>query len=369
MPSPWPVLLMARQLDQGGSERQLAELAQALDRSRFEPHAGVFRSGGLRWNELQSAGVPLVQFPVPSLASIPGAFRLARYIRQLGIRLVHTFDTPTNLYAVPAARLASSALVLSSQRAHRSLTPPRFRHWLRLTDQVADGVLVNCEFLRRHLADDEHVPRGRIHLCYNGLNLHQFHPARGPKPEPLRHASLVVGVVCALRPEKDLETLLDAFAQVRSAHAGMRLAIIGSGACLPALQARAAALGIVPDCLFEPATPDVAGWLHAIDIFVLPSRTEALSNSLMEAMACGCTVVASRTGGNPELVADGETGLLFPPGDAAALATALRRLISDPSWSATLASNAVRLIRERFRLETSARRMEEIYTALLTAPR
>jgi glycosyltransferase involved in cell wall biosynthesis len=373
MPAPWPVLLMTRQLDQGGSERQLATIARSLDRSRFAPHAGVFRPGGLRWQELEAAGVPLVHFPAPTLASIPGVFHIARYIRRHGIRLVHTFDTPTNLYGVPAARLAGSALVLSSQRAHRMLTPPNFRPWLRLTDQLADGVVVNCEFLRRHLIEDERVPRNRIHLCYNGIDLEEFHPVRGAKPEPLRDASLVIGVVCALRPEKDLETLLDAFAQIRAearlAQAGLRLAIIGSGPCLPALQARAAALGILPDCLFEPATPQVALWLHAIDIFVLPSLTEALSNSLMEAMACGCTAVASRTGGNPELVADGETGLLFPPGDSAALAAALRRLIPNPSWSGTLAANAARFIRERFRLETCARRMEEIYSALLAAPR
>ena len=74
-------------------------------------------------------------------------------------------------------------------------------------------------------------------------------------------------------------------------------------------------LGIFPDCVFEPATPRVADWLHAIDIFVLPSLSEALSNSLMEAMACGCCVAASRVGGNPELVAHGETGMLFEPRD------------------------------------------------------
>jgi len=372
---PSPILLMARQLDQGGSERQLAEVAQALDRTRFAPHAGVFRPGGLRWRELEAAGIPLVHFPVPSLATVRGAFHIARYIREHGIRLVHTFDSPTNLYAVPAARMAGGTLVLSSQRAHRSLTPPRFRHWLRVTDHLADGVVVNCEFLRRHLIEDERVPRARIHLCYNGIDLDEFRvgqalsPAKGPKPEALRHAALVIGVVCALRPEKDLETLVEAFAQVRAVHAGTALAIVGSGPCLPALQSRATSLGILPDCLFEPATPHVAHWLNAIDIFVLPSLTEALSNSLMEAMACGCAVVASNVGGNPELVTDGQTGLLFPPGDATALAAALHRLIADPSLRATLAANATRLIHDRFGVATSARRMAEIYTSLLAAPR
>ena len=100
--------------------------------------------------------------------------------------------------------------------------------------------------------------------------------------------------------------------------------MVGSGSCLADLQGRATALGIHPDCVFEPATQRVPDWLNAIDIFVLPSLSEALSNSLMEAMACGCCVAASRVGGNPELVAHGETGMLFEPRDAAGLAEVLR---------------------------------------------
>jgi len=362
---PQPVLLMARQLDQGGSERQLAQIAKTLDRSRYTPHVGAFRPGGLRWRELESAGIPLVSFPVPSIASVRGAFAIAGYIRRHGIRLVHTFDTPANVYGVLSARMAGAPVVLSSQRAHRDLAP-RFRRLMRLTDFLADGILVNCEFLRRHLIEDERVPPGRIHLCYNGIDVDVFHSVRGCRPAALAHASLVVGVVCALRPEKGLDTLLEAFALARARQVGMKLAIVGSGACEEDLRAQAAALGILQNCVFQPATADVAPWLRGIDIFVLPSLTEALSNSLMEAMSCGCCVVASRVGGNPELVADGETGLLFGPRDVSGLALAMNRLIDQPSWRAELARNASRLIRENFRLDLAARRMGEVYAALLS---
>jgi glycosyltransferase involved in cell wall biosynthesis len=361
---PQPVLLMARQLDQGGSERQLAETAMALDRSRFTPHVGAFRPGGLRWSELCAARIPLVHFPVASIASAKGAFAIARYIRAQGIRLVHTFDTPATVYGVPAARIAGAPVVLSSQRAHRDLAP-RFRYWMRVTDLLADGVVVNCEFIRRHLIEDERVPAGRIHLCYNGIDIDVFQNARGERPEALRDASLVVGVVSALRPEKGLGTLLDAFARVCARRAGAKLAIIGTGACEPGLRAQAAALGVLSQCVFQPATSQIAGWLHGIDIFVLPSLTEALSNSLMEAMSCGCCAVASRVGGNPELIAHGETGLLFEPRDAAGLASALDSLIARPSLRSELAQNGARLIHLKFRRETAARRMERIYERFL----
>jgi glycosyltransferase involved in cell wall biosynthesis len=365
MPAPIPVLLMARELNLGGSERQTAEIAKALDRSRFDPRVGCFRPAGLRGEELRAAGVPIVQFPVPSLASVKGALRIAAYIRQQGIRLVHTFDTPANLYGVPAARMALSARVVSSQRGHRNLMPAIYHHGLRVTDHLVDGIVVNCEYMRRHLRDDEKVPAGLIHLCYNGIDTGVFRAVRGARPEVLRDASLVVGVACALRPEKGLETLLDAFAAVHGMQAGSKLAVVGSGPCLPELQERARALGILPDCVFEPATSRVAEWLQAIDIFVLPSLSEALSNSLMEAMACGCCPVATRVGGNPELVAHGETGMLFPSRDADALARILGQLIRDPGRRGVLASNAAHTIHARFSLEAAARRMGEIYASVL----
>jgi len=356
---------MVRELNLGGSERQMAEIAKALDRSRFDPRVGCFRPAGIRADDLRAAGVPIVHFPVPSLASVKGALRIAAYIRKQRIRLVHTFDTPANLYGVPAARLGGSAVVVSSQRVDRALWPAVYRHGLRITDRLVDGIVVNCEFLRRHMRDEEKAPAGLIHLCYNGIDTHAFQPARGARPDALRDAALVVGVVCGLRPEKGLHTLLDAFAAVRGLVPGMKLAIVGSGPCLAALQDHARALGIFPDCVFEPGTPRVADWLHAINIFVLPSLSEALSNALMEAMACGCCVAASRVGGNPELVAHGETGMLFEPRGAAGLAEVLRLLVRDPVRRGELASNAARLIHSRFSLAAAARRMGEIYTALL----
>jgi glycosyltransferase involved in cell wall biosynthesis len=365
MPAPISILLMVRELNLGGSERQMAEIAKALDCSRFDVRAGCFRPAGLRGDDLRAAGVPIVQFPVPSLASVKGALRIARYIQEQGIRLVHTFDTPANIYGVPSARMAGSAVAVSSQRAHRGLMAPLYHHALRVTDRLTDAVVVNCEFVRRHLIDDERVPAGLIRLCYNGVDTGLFRAVRGPRPEALRDASLVIGVICVLRPEKGLGTLLEAFAQVRGACAGMKLAIVGSGPCLPDLEDRARSLGILGDCVFQPATPDVPGWLQGIDIFVLPSLSEALSNSLMEAMACGCAVAASRVGGNPELVSHGETGMLFEAGDAADLARVLRVLIENPALRGELAANAAGMIRGRFSVEASARRMGEIYSALL----
>ncbi|HYL35882.1 MAG TPA: glycosyltransferase [Bryobacteraceae bacterium] len=359
---------MARELDLGGSERQLAAIAKALDRSKFEPIAGCFRPAGLRGEELQGAGVEIVSFPVYSFASAQaaaGAWKLARFIRRRGIRLVHAFDYPLTVFAIPVGRFFTRAAVVSSQRAHRELIPPRYQRLVRLTDRWADGIVVNCDFIRRHLEQDQGVASARVRLCYNGIDLGEFCPGDSPRPADLPRDALVIGVVCALRPEKNLRSLLEAFARIRSARAGLKLVIVGSGPERDPLQSLARELRIAADCVFAPASAQVAGWLRAIDIFVLPSRSEALSNALMEAMACGCCAVASNVGGNPELVRHGETGLLFEAGDVSGLSATLALLMGDASLRRRLAAGGMRWVRERFSIRSSAKRMEQIYTELI----
>jgi glycosyltransferase involved in cell wall biosynthesis len=176
-----------------------------------------------------------------------------------------------------------------------------------------------------------------------------------------------VGIVSLLRPEKSIATLLDAFVEVRRRHPAARLRIVGDGPALESLQARSRALFAGSDaCSFEPATEDVACRLHELDIFVLPSLSEAFSNSLMEAMACGCAAIASRTGGNPELVKDGETGLLFTPGDVSDLSAKLNLLLENPGLRRSVAAAGQAFVRGQFSMQTSTRRMEEIYTEFLT---
>jgi glycosyltransferase involved in cell wall biosynthesis len=321
---------------------------------------------------LKAAGVPVARFPVHSYKSysaLRGAFQIRDYMRRHGIRLAHTFDYPLNVYGIPVARAFTRAIVVSSQRAHRDLTPGLYRPLLRFTDHVADAVVVNCEFLKRHLIADEKVPASLIRVCYNGIDFDTFHAQGGPPPEPLRGASLVIGVTCGLRPEKDLPTLLTAFAQVRRNRAGLKLAIVGSGPLLASLEEQAHALAIAEHCVFQPATNRIPKWLGAMDIFVLPSRSEALSNSLMEAMACGCCAVASNVGGNPELVSPERTGLLFEAGNAASLALTLDRLIENATLRKDLARGGQEFILKYFSLSAAAARMGDIYQELIERKR
>ena len=362
MKKPAGVLLLAHRLDLGGSERQMTEIAKSLDREKFTPHVGCFHPDGIRGEELRDAGIPILHLPVTSFASpsaLRGGLSLIRYIRRNHIRLVHSFDVPLNIFGAPFAKLAHQPVVLSSQRAHRNLTPGMYTRLLRFTDQIVDGIVVNCIHMRDHMIEDERADPELLHLCYNGIDFSVFHR------EGRSALGSVVGVVCALRPEKGLLTLLRAFAKLPPQHSEARLVLVGSGPMLPQLEAEAEALGIRSLCTFVPKTTDVAEWMRRIDIFVLPSLSEALSNSLMEAMSCGCCCVASRVGGNPELVGENSRGLLFPKEDSAALAAALDLLFKNLGLRHELADAGYRFLREGFSQMQSVECMEAIYGSFL----
>lgn len=364
---PVPVLLMVRELGLGGSERQMSVMARSLHLAGFEPHVGCFRPVGIRRGELDAVGIPVVTFQLRSFKSpavFSAALELHRYVKRHGIQLVHGFDPPSCLFTVPVMWASRSAIPVSSQRSHRELIPRGLRPFIRVTDKLASAIVVNSQQLSRHLHEDEHVPASKIRVCYNGIDVDAF-PAVSERlrPEPLQDATLVVGVCCGLRPEKDLGSLLRAFAQVQSP--GLKMVIVGDGPCRASWQRLAQDLGVQDAVYFAPETPVVLPWLHAIDIFVLPSLSEALSNALMEAMSCGCACIASRTGGNPELVEHEITGLLFEPGNVADLAAALKRLIENRELRLRLGSAAADLMRGKFSTVVAARNMGAIYDGLL----
>jgi glycosyltransferase involved in cell wall biosynthesis len=338
-----------------------------MDRSRFEPHIASYRAEGIRFDELKSAGVPIVEVPfrsLKSLTAISAAIQVRRYIRENNIRLVHAYD-PSAVFVVPLAKSLRVPAVLSSTVSYRDLLDPRTRRQVRWTDSIVDRVVVNCEAMRKHMIEDEHLADERVELCYNGVDTTQFYPGVGNKPEELADAPLIIGAVCVLRPEKALDLLQAAFARVRHLKPGIKLVIIGSGPELPKLRANSKYLGIENDCHFFPDTPKVPDLLRVIDIFVLCSRSEAFSNALLESMACGCCAVGSRLGGTPELLGNDERGILFRPGDVEDLAEKLAFLIGNEHLRRKVSQCAVEFARKHLNVEIAAQRMAEIYEATL----
>ncbi len=375
MARPIPVMLMVRELNLGGCERDLTRLALGMDRDRFEPHVACFLSRGVRGDELRAAGVPILELPVRSFrdsSAVRGARMMRRYIRENGIRVIQALDVPAVIFGVPVAKLAGVDAVIPCTLGHRELYSALERRLLRVSDFLGDRLIVNSQRLIDHLVDQRLIRREKTALVYNGIDTEIFQPPadsgtrRAILPQRLADGALLIGSICALRPEKDLGTLIEAFSRVSVRRPDVRLAVVGSGGELERLQAATERLGVAGRCHFEPFTAEVAAWLHAMDVFVLSSSSESFPNSLLEAMACGTSAVASRVGGVPEMAADGERALLFDAGDVAGLAERLERLIDDSELRRRLARAAREFVCRELTVERFVARTEAAYEAVLT---
>lgn len=362
MQAPSPVLFVIHSLGHGGTERQVSVLASGLDRQKFQPHVATVE-GGFRADELRRQGVPVISIPIRSFWN-PGPWRLsdflARYIRDNGIRLVHGFDPGLSLVTFLAAR-RSGIRMLSSQRFYMDLLTPRYRYTLLAIHWAADAIVANCQAVRNYLAHVYHYPLNRIEVCYNGIDTEAFSPEGRRRLPELADATVVIGSVCVFRPEKNLEQLVRAFARVHSKNPGARLVLMGSGPEDGKLRNLAEQLGVEQMCHFLSSDADVSGVMRSIDIYVSTSLSEGLPNSVMEAMACGCCVIATRVGGCPELMEHGIHGFLVPAGDLDALARQMENIAGQPDVWASVGAAAALRIRERFSISASTSKMGQIY--------
>jgi glycosyltransferase involved in cell wall biosynthesis len=364
----WPILLLVHSLGHGGCERDAAKIAIGLDRRRFEPHVAVFHGGGFRTPEVQAAGVPILQLPVRSFrnsSALQGARLMGDYIRNHGIQLVHSFDVPLNIFTAPVARWYRVPAVITSQLSYRNMYSRLYQVLLRGSDRLSDRVVVNSRAVGDSLESELRMAPEKIYLCYNGVNRKDFSPGPGKLPEALRGASLVVGSVCVMRPEKRIDWLMESFAQIRNIVPGLRLLLAGSGPEVSRLMELRDRLGLQDVCHFEPGRADVADWMRGIDIYANCSVSESFPNALLEAMACGCAVIGSKVGGIPELITHGQDGLLFDTGKASHLTEMLQLAVTDDALREKMRRQAVVTAHQQFSMEITLQRTEALYQGLL----
>jgi glycosyltransferase involved in cell wall biosynthesis len=273
---------------------------------------------------------------------------------------VHCFDTPTDIFALPVARMAGVPAVIGSRLWSMESIPAKDRHLARFSERWAHRIVVNSRYVGS-LLEREGISKNRIYLSYNGVDTGIFRPQDRLK----ENAELVIGSVCALRSEKRLDLLIEAFAHVSKTRPHLRLLIVGSGPMEQVWKQRAQDLQIQAKSHFEPTKAAVAEWMRKMDVFVLPSDTESFPNALLEAMACGCSVIGSNVGGIPEMIDPGNAGQVFEPGKVADLIQKLENVVDDPQSRVTWARAAAKRAEQEFSMQQATQRMEHLYTSLL----
>lgn len=355
----------------GGTERQVVNLVRGLDRSRFDLHLACLGRRGQFLDEVESCEIPIAEYPTNSLynrTSWKQRLNLARYLRDNRVNIVHSYGFYGNLFAIPAARLARTPVIIAAIRDTGDILT-RAQRWAQKTVcRLADCVLVNADAIRRWLIEQGYAP-DNIHVIRNGIVL----PEKPPREEAARVRrelgvppdAPLIGVLSRLGRLKGIEYFLEAAAAMGKRARNARFLIVGNGRHKQELEQCASRLRLGDRVIFTGFRLDVPAVLSALDISVLPSLSEGLSNSLLESMAAGLPVIATNVGGSREAVEDGATGIVVRPRDSDALARAMALLLENPDLAAEFGAAGRRRIAERFSLEKMVRETEALYLRLL----
>ena len=382
MTRPIRVLKFLAAFGWGGTERQFVNVGLGLDRSRFCVHFGCLRRFGVMLEELEASGASVTDYGVFSfrdVRAVAAQWRLARDIRRAGIQIVHTYGLASHLFAILPARLAGAVVVASIRDMGAYLSPfqRKIQRWIC---KLADHILVNAEAIKTWLIA-EGYDGDRITVIPNGIDLGRF--ARSADGRLHRHLGLtaetpLVAALGRVSRLKGLEDFIAAAASVAPQFPSARFLIIGEpsftgrgktitvdGSYQKELARLAAKLGVSDRVIFTGFRSDVDSILPELAVSVLPSLSEGLSNILLESMAAGVAVIATRVGGTTEVVHDSQNGLLVPPNDPAALANAIVRLLGAPDVAAQLGRAARSRIAERYSTRQLVESTSRFYEAIL----
>jgi glycosyltransferase involved in cell wall biosynthesis len=357
------VCFLIDELAAAGTETQLLALIRHLDRARVRPYLVLLRGDSQVSRALEPADCPVLRLGVGALRSPATALRAAKFMHFLWreqIDVVQAYFPDSSYFGVPAAAFAGVR--------HRVRTRNNIGHWATRTHRllgralnlVTTATIANCEAARQSLLRDERPRADRVVVLENGVDLDRFLSLDAPAGPPRR-----VGAVANLRAVKGLDVLVAAAALLRERHPEVSFHVAGEGEERAALERQVRQAGLEGRFHLGGSQSDVPGFLGGLDVAVQASRAEGMPNAVLEHMAAARPIVATAVGATPELIEDGRHGLLVPPGDAAALAAAVGRLLADRDLAGRLAGAARRRAEQCYGRAAMVRRFEAFYTRLV----
>jgi glycosyltransferase involved in cell wall biosynthesis len=371
--SPIRILKFLNHFFIGGTERQFLHVANGLDRSRFIVEIACFRREGPLLGGL-NPDMPVHTYPVYgsfyNRRSILSQLRLIKDARRRKFDIVHAYGWYPNVFAIPPLRLAFRAATIASVRdAGAYMTPAKIRA-LKFACRLADCVLANSNAGRSWLIE-QGVEEYKIEVIPNGIIVP---PAAVKGPGPVRKEfGIPLGTrVCACIGRavegKGIDFYLRAARMLADRGRNVAFLMVGARSvdrdCQSEMEMLARQLNIEQQVIFTGQRSDVHEILREVDIVVHPSLTEGLSNVILEAMAAGVPVVATRVGGNPELVEDGRTGFLVPVENADEIADAICRLLDQPEMARAFGNRARQRVIDEFAIDRMLARTEALYFRL-----
>ena len=359
---PRKILYCIESIGRGGTETQLVGLANRLDRARFSPVICTLRPSG---DYLSEVDCPVVELGVGRLAS-PGGLRAGRRIADLVRReefgVVQSFFQDPSLLAMPAARTGGAPVRLISFRDMGFWRTSWQEFLMRRAYPLATGFLANSEAVKHEVCRRDGFDPESIKVIYNGVDIDAYRFVEHLESD------VTIGIVGNLnRRVKRTDLFLRAAARVHARHPDVNFHVVGDGKYRVEYERLAVELGIGRNTVFAGRIADVSEYLGRLAVGVMCSDSEGFSNAVLEYMLRGCAVVATSVGGNLEVVRDGETGLLVPPGNEVALASALSRLVQEKKTRLMLTLRARELVERSFDWSVCVEGHQEHYERSLRA--
>lgn len=356
------VFLMAHKLDVGGTQRHLSQVAAALSQRRFNVYLGCNSAQGY-FGEKLTAEWDIAEFGLGrgffSRKAVSSTLALARYLRQSRIDIAHSFSFYSNLMMIPAARMAGVPVVIGSHRQLGDLLSKfKFRSQIAAFE-LCDRVVCNSIATATQLIVEGLLPSKAVVLP-NGVGPQIFAVGK-TRTHCSGGGEIKVGMIARMSAPKDHDLFLAAAARLCKATRHIQFFLAGDGPERPRLQKVAEQMGLKDRVTFLGQCSDVAHLLSTFDISVLVSNSESAPNSVTEAMAAGLPVIATRVGGIPEIISEGETGLLVSPGDAAQLADAIEFLADNPEARVRMGKNSYAHAIEHFSMDRMSDLYEQLY--------
>ena len=359
MRAPMRLLWLVDSLGAGGAEALVVTFAQSLDPKRHRLFVACLNGAeSVNAQRLRDAGVPVTDLGARNLRDTGAFRRLLSLIREERIELVHAHLTYSAIWSAVASRLTGVPAVaslhvspdatraLENSARHRIATSLRDRLLRAILNRWSRAVVMVSAALR-----DDYLARGlapgKVRVVHNGIEVDRFRRPRADARARLERefgippGVPIIATVAVLRPKKGIEVLLAAARRVERAY----FVIVGDGPKREEWTALASALGVADRIRWAGFRTDVDALLAGCDLFVHPSLDDAFPTVLLEALAAGLPIVASRVGGIPEIVTSGVTGELVPPGDPAALASAIDAVLGN--------DDTMRLMREAAQADAS----------------
>ena len=345
----------------GGGERWLMETAGGL-RERGHRVAIAARAGSALADRAGCAGHVVLTLPMRGDLDIESILRLARWLRRLDTEVVSVNIERAVRIGCAAARLAGVRAVVERRGLDFRVRPTALNRFVYA--RCLSRVIANCGVIRDGLVSSGLVSPERVLVVQNGIDPSRVPPGGGTefrREFGIGEGAPLVAVVGRLVPDKGHRDAIDAFSTAAKELPGARLLIAGSGKLRAELEAYAASSAAAGSVIFAGERSDVPALLDAADTLLVTSYREGAPHVVLEAMVAGTPVVATAVAGIPEMIEDGESGLLVPPGAPELAAAALLKLLGDGELSARLGAEGARRVRDRFSLDRMVTEVERCF--------